>query len=53
MSTYYCAECAHETEDRHCPMCGEKTEALEVKDDPLMGRNPSMYSFVGDHEELL
>jgi len=36
-TSYFCAECNYETEDKACPMCNEKTEQLNVKDDPLLG----------------
>ena len=39
MATYFCAECNHETPELSCELCGERTETLDVKDDPLMGRS--------------
>lgn len=39
MATYFCAECNHETPETSCELCGERTEALDVKDDPLMGQS--------------
>ncbi len=53
MATFYCVECAHETDDRRCLLCGERTEPLEVKDDPLLGRSPNTYSYAYEREELL
>ncbi len=50
MSTFYCVECNHECEERACPLCESKTEALEVRDDPMLGQMPG-YSYSYDSED--
>ena len=53
MSTFYCVECNHEGEEKLCPMCGDKTEPLEVKDDPLYGQRPGQFAYQMDGEDDL
>lgn len=51
--SYFCAECNYETEDKACPLCMEKTEQLNVKDDPLFGtpNKDAIYAH-GSEEEV-
>lgn len=53
MATFYCVECNHETDERRCSLCGHKAESLEVKDDPVLGRIPSSYSYSGERDEYM
>ncbi|MBI4185451.1 hypothetical protein HY524_00160 [Candidatus Berkelbacteria bacterium] len=49
---YFCAECNYETEERSCPMCNERTEQLNIKDDPLFGTPTKdvIYTHGGEEE---
>lgn len=50
-TSYFCAECNYETDDKHCPLCNEKTEQLNVKDDPLFGTVSSNDVYAYQHED--
>ncbi|MBI4032351.1 hypothetical protein HY374_01455 [Candidatus Berkelbacteria bacterium] len=52
MATYFCAECQHESDERACPLCGEKADQLDVKDDPLMGSVPEPVYGAGRDDEM-
>lgn len=49
---YFCAECNYETEDRSCPLCNEKTEQLNVKDDPLLSALTGDSVYAVNREDL-
>ncbi|MBI4022852.1 hypothetical protein HY375_01680 [Candidatus Berkelbacteria bacterium] len=51
--TYFCLECKQETALRSCELCGEQTEALNVKDDPLLGQSTNGLAYSTGHEDDL
>ena len=53
-TSYFCAECNYETEEKRCPLCEAVTEQLNVKDDPLFGTvSKDQYQFHSEDQPYL
>ena len=52
MAKYFCSECNHETDERLCDLCSQKTETLDVDDMEVLEEQFRPYSYTRENNDL-